>query len=213
MCSSAQDLGPWTRTKQDLDALVADWCCQIMISHCGHDLLAMHSIIVSSCFPAPNTIWEAELGDVSSWKSSLGSWKSGCQSQSLMVNSLGWTPILVGGLVAIFYFPIYWVHIFQRGGPGPPTRICPSLLWWSHDHDHEAVEFFLRQGQARAAIFGGAAGLDPQLLWISDFYRCVTSSSHCWGPIPSFSVNLHTWDNPNMVSHVINHQWGVLTNV
>ena len=200
MCSSAQDLGPWTRTKQDLDALVADWCCQIMISHCGHDLLAMHSIIVSSCFPAPNTIWEAELGDVSSWKSSLGSWKSGCQSQSLMVNSLGWTPILVGGLVAIFYFPIYWVHIFQRAGPGPPTRICPSLLWWSHDHDHEAVEFFLRQGQARAAI-GGAAGLDPQLLWISDLYRFVDHHH----PIVGGQSPIFQWTSTHGITQIWYH--------
>ena len=44
---------------------------------------------------------------------------------------------LVGGLVAIFYFPIYWVynhpnwrtHIFQRGGPGPPTRCFCIDLW------------------------------------------------------------------------------------
>ena len=45
---------------------------------------------------------------------------------------------LVGGLVAIFYFPIYWgefhhpnwrSHIFQRGGPGPTNQdLCYPLI-------------------------------------------------------------------------------------
>ena len=66
-------------------------------------------------------------------------WKCGA---TLSHWSSGPFPIdsLVGGLVAIFYVPIYWVsnhpnwrtHIFQRGGPGPPT----SSVVISSDHPH-----------------------------------------------------------------------------
>ena len=50
-----------------------------------------------------------------------------------------WFPYLVGGLVAIFYFPIYWVAnhpnwlIFFRGVAQPPTRywIWTYCIWSS----------------------------------------------------------------------------------
>ena len=53
----------------------------------------------------------------------LGTWKGCCLNFSL--SGIFSYNLLVGCLVAIFYFPIYWVsnhpnwrtHIFQRGGP------------------------------------------------------------------------------------------------
>ena len=80
--------------------------------------------------------------------------------------------ILVGGLVAIFYFPIYWVaiiipidfHIFQRGSNHPPVLFFTVFLI------HRLYGFQLRAnceaapGRAAGALedqppFGGAMGI------------------------------------------------------
>ena len=82
-----------------------------------------------------------------------------------------------GGLEHQFYFPIYWechhpnwrTHIFQRGGPGPPTSCSCPISYMIHERIQWLDHVSMADSQPFDALEGPLIGLCardlPCLAW------------------------------------------------